>query len=140
LRKNSIKNIRINEEVLRELSDIIRNKVKDPRIAPVTSVTSVEVAPDLKTCKIWISVLGDEEAEKKTMEGLNSSKNFIRHELARTVNLRNTPELYFHLDTSIAYGVHMSKMIDEVNHGLKVSDLSDPESPFPNNSEKKKDQ
>ncbi|MDD5866884.1 MAG: 30S ribosome-binding factor RbfA [Lachnospiraceae bacterium] len=140
MRKNSIKNIRINEEVLRELSDIIRNKVKDPRIAPVTSVTSVEVAPDLKTCKIWISVLGDEEAEKKTMEGLNSSKNFIRHELARTVNLRNTPELYFHLDTSIAYGVHMSKMIDEVNHGLKVSDLSDPESPFPNDSEKKKDQ
>jgi ribosome-binding factor A len=123
LRKNSIKNIRINEEVLRELSDIIRNKVKDPRIAPVTSVTGVEVAPDLKTCKIWISVLGDEEAEKKTMEGLNSSKNFIRHELARTVNLRNTPELFFHLDTSIAYGVHMSKMIDEVNHGLKVSDL-----------------
>lgn len=140
MRKNSIKNIRINEEVLRELSDIICNKVKDPRIAPVTSVTSVEVAPDLKTCKIWISVLGDEEAEKKTMEGLNSSKNFIRHELARTVNLRNTPELYFHLDTSIAYGVHMSKMIDEVNHGLKVSDLSDPESPFPNDSEKKKDQ
>lgn len=140
MRKNSIKNIRINEEVLRELSDIIRNKVKDPRIAPVTSVTSVEVAPDLKTCKIWISVLGDEEAEKKTMEGLNSSKNFIRHELARTVNLRNTPELYFHLDTSIAYGVHMSKMIDEVNHGLKVSDLSNPESPFSNDSEKKKDQ
>ncbi|MDD6667662.1 MAG: 30S ribosome-binding factor RbfA [Lachnospiraceae bacterium] len=123
MRKNSIKNIRINEEVLRELSDIIRNKVKDPRIAPVTSVTGVEVAPDLKTCKIWISVLGDEEAEKKTMEGLNSSKNFIRHELARTVNLRNTPELFFHLDTSIAYGVHMSKMIDKVNHGLKVSDL-----------------
>lgn len=127
MRKNSIKNIRINEEVQRELSLIIRNEVKDPRIAPVTSVTGVEVAPDLKTCKIWISVLGDEEAEKKTMEGLESSKSFIRHELARTVNLRNTPELTFLLDTSIAYGVHMSKMIDEVNKGLTAKDLSDEE-------------
>jgi ribosome-binding factor A len=114
LRKNSIKNIRINEEVKRELSDIIRNKVKDPRIDMMTSVTSVEVAPDLKTCKVYISVLGDEEKRDKTMEGLLSSKGFIRHELARTVNLRNTPEITFIADESIEYGVKMSKLIDEV--------------------------
>ena len=114
MRKNSIKNIRINEEVKRELSDIIRNKVKDPRIDMMTSVTSVEVAPDLKTCKVYISVLGDDEKRDKTMEGLLSSKGFIRHELARTVNLRNTPELTFIADESIEYGVRMSKLIDEV--------------------------
>lgn len=114
MRKNSIKNIRINEEVKRELSDIIRNKVKDPRIDMMTSVTSVEVAPDLKTCKVYISVLGDDEKRDKTMEGLSSSKGFIRHELARTVNLRNTPELTFIADESIEYGVRMSKLIDEV--------------------------
>ena len=128
MKKTSHKNQRINGEVQRELSRIISREIKDPRINPMTSVTDVEVAPDLKTCKVWISVLGDEESEKKTMEGLNSSKKYIRHELARTVNLRNTPEITFLLDTSIAYGVHMSHMIDEVNQGLKVSDLSD-ESP-----------
>lgn len=115
MRKNSIKNIRINEEVLRELSDIIRNKVKDPRIDPMISVTSVEVAPDLKTCKVAVSVLGDGDSGKRTLEGLNSSKGFIRRELAHTVNLRNTPELFFRLDDSIAYGVRMSKLIDDVN-------------------------
>ena len=118
MKKNSIKNIRINEEVLRELSDIIRNKVKDPRIDPMTSVTSVEVAPDLKTCKIFVSVLGDGDAGKKTIEGLKSSRGFIRHELARTVNLRNTPELTFLLD-----GVRMSKLIDDVKeHDRKMDE------------------
>jgi ribosome-binding factor A len=114
LRKNSIKNIRINEEVRRELSNIIR-ELKDPRISLMTSVTSVEVAPDLKTCKIFISVLGDEKARKDTMDGLKSSKGFIRRELAHTINLRNTPELTFFEDDSIEYGVKMSKMIDDLS-------------------------
>ena len=64
MRKNSIKNTRINGEVLRELSNIIRGEIKDPRINPMTSVVTVEVAPDLKTCKAYISVLGDEESQK----------------------------------------------------------------------------
>jgi ribosome-binding factor A len=115
LRKNSIKNIRINEEVRRELSNIIRNDVKDPRVNIMTSVTSVEVAPDLKTCKVYISVLGDRKARQDTMDGLNSSKKFIRGALASTVNLRNTPELTFLEDDSIEYGVMMSKMIDDVS-------------------------
>ncbi len=114
MRKNSIKNIRINEEVRRELSNIIR-ELKDPRISLMTSVTSVEVAPDLKTCKIFISVLGDEKARKDTMDGLKSSKGFIRRELAHTINLRNTPELTFFEDDSIEYGVKMSKMIDDLS-------------------------
>jgi ribosome-binding factor A len=114
LRKNSVKNIRINESVKEELSNIIRNEVKDPRIAPVVSVTEAIVATDLKTCKVMISVLGDEKAKENTMEGLKSSSGFIRHMLAVNLNLRNTPELHFKLDESIEYGVQMSKRIDEV--------------------------
>ena len=114
MRKNSIKNTRINQEVQKELSEIIRAGIKDPRINPMTSVVAVEVAPDLKTCKAYISVLGDEESQKDTLAGLKSAEGYIRRELAHTVNLRNTPEIRFILDQSIEYGVHMSKIIDEV--------------------------
>ena len=114
MRKNSIKNTRINGEVQRELANIIRGGIKDPRISPLTSVVAVEVAPDLKTCKAYISVLGDSEAQKATLAGIKSAEGYIRRELAHTVNLRNTPEIRFILDQSIEYGVHMSKIIDEV--------------------------
>ena len=115
MRKNSIKNTRINGEVQRELSNIIRGEIKDPRINPLTSVVAVEVAPDLKTCKAYISVLGDEESQKNTLTGLRRAEGYIRRELARTINLRNTPEIRFILDQSIEYGVNMSKLIDNVN-------------------------
>ena len=114
MRKNSVKNTRINGEVLKELSNIIRSEIKDPRINPMTSVVSVEVAPDLKTCKAYISVLGDEKSQQDTIAGLKSAEGYIRRELARTVNLRNTPEIKFILDQSIEYGINMSKLIDEV--------------------------
>ena len=114
MRKNSVKNTRINGEVLKELSNIIRSEIKDPRINPMTSVVSVEVAPDLKTCKAYISVLGDEKSQPDTIAGLKSAEGYIRRELARTVNLRNTPEIKFILDQSIEYGINMSKLIDEV--------------------------
>ena len=118
MRKNSIKNTRINGEVLRELSNIIRGEIKDPRIHPMTSVVTVEVAPGLKTCRAYISVLGDEEAQKSTLEGLRSAEGYIRRELARSINLRNTPEITFILDQSIEYGVRMSKMIDDVTKDM----------------------
>lgn len=114
MRKNSVKNTRINGEVLKELSNIIRSEIKDPRINPMTSVVSVEVAPDLKTCKAYISVLGDEKSQQDTIAGLKSAEGYIRRELARTVNLRNSPEIKFILDQSIEYGINMSKLIDEV--------------------------
>lgn len=114
MRKNGVKNTRINGEVLKELSNIIRSEIKDPRINPMTSVVAVEVAPDLKTCKAYISVLGDEKSQKDTITGLKSAEGYIRRQLARTVNLRNTPEIRFILDQSIEYGINMSKLIDEV--------------------------
>ena len=114
MRKNSIKNTRINAEVQKELSNIIRGEIKDPRIHPMTSVMAVEVAPDLKTCKAFISVLGSDAAKQSTIRGLENAEGYIRRELARNLNLRNTPEIRFILDESIEYGVNMSKLIDDV--------------------------
>lgn len=122
MRKNSIKNTRVNAEVQRELSNILRGGIKDPRVAPMTSVVAVEVAPDLKTCKAFISVLGDEKAQSETIRGLQSAEGYIRRELARNMNMRNTPEIRFVLDQSIEYGVNMSKKIDEVTRDLKDED------------------
>ncbi|GLB27104.1 ribosome-binding factor A [Lacrimispora xylanolytica] len=119
MRKNSIKNTRINMEVQRELSQIIRLEIKDPRIHPMTTVVAVEVTPDLKFCKAYISILGDEEAGKATIEGLRSAEGYIRRELARRINLRNTPEIKFILDQSIEYGVNMSRLIEEVTKDIK---------------------
>ena len=127
MRKNSIKNTRINMEVQRELSEIIRGGIKDPRIHPMTSVVSVEVTPDLKYCRAYISVLGNEDAAKATIEGLKSAEGYVRRELARRINLRNTPELKFILDQSIEYGVNMSKLIDEVTKDLHQGEGQDEE-------------
>ncbi len=118
MRKNSIKNTRVNGEVQRELSNILRGGIKDPRVAPMTSVVAVEVAPDLKTCKAYISVFGDETAQEDTIKGLQSAEGYIRRELARRLNMRNTPEVKFVMDQSIAYGVAMSKKIDDVTKDL----------------------
>ena len=114
MRKNSVKNVRVNAEVMRELGNIIRGGIKDPRISPLTSVVAVEVTPDLKFCKAYISVLGDEKAKMDTIKGLKSAEGYIRRQLASSINLRNTPQITFVMDQSIEYGVNMSKMIDDV--------------------------
>lgn len=114
MRKNSVKNTRINSEVQRELSMIIR-EIKDPRIHFMTSVTDVQVAPDLKTCKAYISVMGEKEEQQNTITGLKHAVGYIRRELAHRINLRNTPEITFILDDSIAYGAEMSKKIADLH-------------------------
>lgn len=114
MRKNSIKNTRINSEVMREVSQIIRTELKDPRVSMMTSVTDVNVTTDLKYCTVYISVLGSEEESDKTLEGLRKAGSFIRYELAHRLNLRNTPELKFVIDNSLEYGMKMDKLIDEV--------------------------
>ena len=119
MNRKSIKSTRLNSEVMKELSNIIRSECKDPRIHPMTSVVKVDVSSDLKTARAYISVLGTDEDIKNTMEGLKSSSGFIRHTLAKNLNLRNTPEIQYIPDDSIAYGVKMSQLIDEV---VKESD------------------
>lgn len=125
MRKNSIKSTRVNSEVRKEMSRIISEELKDPRIAAMTTCTAAEVTGDLKYAKIYVSVLGDDDAKKKTIEGLKSATVFIRTMLAKNVNLRNTPELTFVLDESIEYGVMMSKKIADLN--IRYDDDSEEE-------------
>ena len=116
MRKNSVKNTRVNEAVRQELSTLISREVKDPRVDMMTSVTRAVVATDLKTCKVYISVYGDEQKKEETMAGLRSSEGFLRRMLARNLNLRNTPELQFILDESMEYAMHMTKLIDGLSY------------------------
>ena len=120
--KNSIKNTRINGEVLRELSNIIRGEIKDPRINPLTSVVAVEVAPDLKTCKAYISVLGDEEAQAKTRCRVKECGGIYPQQTWQNSKSAQYTGDPFVLDQSIEYGVKMSKMIDEVTKDIKSED------------------
>ena len=122
MRKNSVKNTRINSEVHKIIAELIRSEVKDPRIPAFTSVTDVEVAPDLKTCKVWVSMFGNEEEKKEGLKGLKSAEGYMKRELARQLNLRNTPELRFILDSSIEYGNHMAQLIEQANKGLSDSE------------------
>ncbi|MEG1575901.1 MAG: 30S ribosome-binding factor RbfA [Clostridium sp.] len=125
MRKNSIKNTRINSEVQRELSEIVSRELKDPRINPMTTVVSAEVTADLKYCKVYVSVLGDEASGLDTIKGLKSAVGYIRTQLAKRINLRNTPELTFILDQSIEYGVHMTHLINEATASLHKDDVED---------------
>ena len=128
MRRTSIKNTRINGEVQKELSRIISREIKDPRIHAMTSVTHVMVTPDLKECKAYISVLGDDQAKEDTLAGLKSASGYIRKELARSINLRNPPEITFYIDESIEYGINMSKKIDDVLSHDRAVDLEDNDS------------
>ncbi|MDY6306585.1 MAG: 30S ribosome-binding factor RbfA [Oribacterium sp.] len=124
MRKGSIKNTRINAEVQRELSVLIRD-LKDPRVSPMTSVTDADVTPDLQFCRVYISVLGSEEAMAKTLEGLKAASGFLRRGLAQTVNLRHTPELQFIPDRSIEYGAKMDALIRKVEEEDAAKHVSD---------------
>jgi len=107
--------IRINEEIRKEISQLINHELKDPRIQSLISVLRVETTNDLKQTKVFVSMLGTEEEKKEALEGLKSAGGFIRKELAKRINLRNTPEVLFKLDESIEYSMHLEQLIKEVN-------------------------
>ncbi len=113
--KNSTRQIRINDEILKETAIIIRSELKDPRISGMVSVTKVDTTADLKYSKIYISVLGSDKAKDETMDGLKSCSGFIRKELARRINLRNTPELKFILDDSLDTSFRIDALLKEAN-------------------------
>lgn len=107
---------RVAEEIKKELSMIIRDDVKDPRISDMLSIVKVDVSRDLSYAKIYVSVLGSDEEKEETIEGLESASGFIRKELASILQLRHVPELTFVLDSSIEYSIHISKKIDELHN------------------------
>jgi len=107
---------RINQDISHALSKLLR-EVKDPRVQQgMLSIVAVETTPDLKFCKIHISVLGIED-ERGLMKGLHSATGYLRRELGRAVNIRHTPELTFKLDKSMEHGAHVSKILRDLDVG-----------------------
>lgn len=104
---------RISEEIKREISNIIQNDLKDPRLPEFVSVLSVDTTRDLRYAKVYVSVYGNEEEKKKAIEGLKNAAGFIRREIGQRIKLRYTPELLFELDNSIEYGIYINKLINE---------------------------
>lgn len=109
--------IRINDEIARVVSNVIRSELSDPRIGLVVSVLGAETTQDLKHCKIRVSILGSDDERDKAMEGLKRAAGFIRKRVAETVNLRLTPEIKFVYDDAIEHGMRMRKLIEDVNKG-----------------------
>lgn len=116
--KNNTRLARINDEILKELSQILRTEVKDPRIGAMTTIIRVDTTQDLKYARIYVSVLGNEDEKKSVMQGLKNASGFIRGLIAKRVNLRFTPELQFKLDESTEYAVHMNQLINEISSDL----------------------
>ena len=111
--KNNNRMGRIDEEYRKELSQIIGFELKNSNITGMISVTKVKVTPDLKYAKVYVSILNSKNL-KETMEGLKKSSGFIRSELARKINLRNTPEILFELDDSLEYGAKIDSILKEI--------------------------
>lgn len=109
---------RINEEYKKEISNIIDNKLKNPNVTGLISVTKVKVTQDLKFAKVYVSILNSKNI-KDTLAGLKKSSGYIRSELARTVNLRNTPEIIFELDESLEYGARIDSILKDIMKDVK---------------------
>ena len=111
--KKNTRMVRVNDEIVREVANIIRFEMADPRVGAVVSVLRAETTNDFKFCKIFISVPGDQNQQDQAMDALRSATGFIRKRIAETVNLRNTPEITFVYDDSIAHAMRMNRLIDE---------------------------
>lgn len=107
---------RINEEILRELSSLIRT-LKDPRITGLVSITHVDVTPDMRYARVFISRLGEERELVDCIKGLKSASGFLRRSLANRLTIRYTPELVFVPDDSIVYGAHIMQLLEGINDG-----------------------
>ena len=123
--KNQTRMSRVNDEIFKEVSQIIRGELKDPRIGAMTSVVRVETTQDLKYCKIYVSVLGDAAQKESVMKGLKNAGGFIRHLVAERVNLRLTPELSFKLDESAEYAMRMNQLMEQISKERKEREVRD---------------
>lgn len=106
---------RINEEVRKEISDIIRNNIKDPRLTAMVSVTNVSVTKDLRYAKVFVSVFSNNLEEKEnSFLALKNSAGFVRKELGHRINLRYTPEVLFEMDNSIDKGLYIDSLLQKI--------------------------
>lgn len=109
---------RIDEELKKEISNVISYDLKNPDVTGMISVTKVKVTTDLKLAKVYVSMLNSKNV-KMSLAGLKKSSGFIRSEIAKRINLRNTPELIFELDDSIEYGARIDTILKEVMKDIK---------------------
>ena len=117
--KPNTRMIRINEEIQRELAQIVRTEIQDPRVGSLTSVIRAQTTSDLKFCKVFVSVLGNDEEKQSVMVGLKNASGFMRRLLAERINLRNTPELTFKLDDSLEHSIRMNELMHQISKGSK---------------------
>lgn len=110
---------RLGEEIRKIISDLMRKELKDPRIDTLTSVTAVDVTSDNSYATVYLSVLGDDEKKRDTLEAFKSAAGFIRNRIGKSVKIKHIPELTFKIDTSLDYGMHISKIIDGLHDGEK---------------------
>lgn len=109
---------RIAEQIKKEVARILKTELKDPRVGFV-SVTEVELSRDLRYAKVYVSIYGDNEAQKEAMEGLARATSFIRREIGQQLSLRYVPEITFKLDASIAQGIRISRLLRDVSPGAE---------------------
>lgn len=109
---------RINEELKREISNIINYEVTNSNVTGIISVTSVKISPDLRYAKVCVSILNSKNV-KNTLAGLKSSSGFIRSRIAEKINLRVTPELVFELDSSMQYGERIDTILKDIMKDIK---------------------
>ena len=109
--------LRVSQSIKRELSEIIKRDLEDPRIAGIVSITDVECPPDCRAAKVFVSVFGAEDEQSNTMQALNEHLGFIRGEICRRLHLRFAPEIQFKLDRSLERGARVSDLINKISRG-----------------------
>lgn len=119
---------RLNEEMKKYISNIIRNELRDPRISMMTSVVAVDITRDLRYATIYISVLGDEEEKLQTITALEKSSGYVRREVGKKIKTRYTPEIIFKLDESIEKGIEMYHKISKITEDDNMNKDEDNES------------
>lgn len=118
MQKNNNRFNRVEEEMKKEISNIISNKLKNPDVTGLISITKVKVTTDLKFAKVYVSILNAKNT-KATLRGLKQSSGFVRSEVAKSINLRNTPEIIFELDDSMEYGAKIDSILKDIMKDVK---------------------
>lgn len=124
MKKNNPRFERINEELKKEISNIINYELSNPNVTGMISVTRAKITPDLKYAKIYVSILNSKNI-KETLAGLKKSSGFIRSEIAKRINLRITPELIFELDDSMEYGAKIDSILKDIMKDIKPEEKSE---------------
>ena len=113
-KRQNTRKIRINDEIQREVANIIRGDLKDPRIGAITTVVAAETASDLSLSKIYVSIMAEKEEKEQSLEVLKGAAGYIRRELAARINLRTTPEIKFILDETLDQSMKIESILNEI--------------------------